>query len=171
VSEAVGFRHKDLLPGPAATLHGKGRKERVCPLWPESVAAIKAISPAGTFEPDAPVFQNARGHGLTRHGAYHILSKHAQAVHLSDPRFPEKVWPHLLRHSCAVALLQAGVDLTVIRDHLGHVSIATTSRYATSNLKLKRTALEAFWAATGMSQSRTKRWHPSTKLSQFLQSI
>jgi hypothetical protein len=68
-------------------------------------------------------------------------------------------------------VLQAGVDLVTIRDQLGHVSIATAGRYATSNLKLKRAALEAFWAATGMTASRGKRWRPSPTLSNFLSSI
>jgi integrase len=101
----------------------------------------------------------------------YILCRHATSLHRADPRFPNKIWPHLLRHSCAVALLQAGVDLITIRDQLGHASVATTGRYATSNLKLKRTALEAFWAAAGLATSRRKAWRPSPKLSQFLQSI
>jgi site-specific recombinase XerD len=77
----------------------------------------------------------------------------------------------LLRHSCAVALLQAGVDLTVIRDQLGHVSVATTSRYATSNLQLKRQALEAFWATAGIEPARRTSWRPGPRLTQFLHSI
>jgi site-specific recombinase XerC len=76
-----------------------------------------------------------------------------------------------LRHSCAVALLQAGVDLVTIRDQLGHVNVATTGRYATSNLKLKCDALEAFWTATGMTSPRSKRWRPSASLAKLLSSI
>jgi site-specific recombinase XerD len=171
VSEATGVHGKDLLPGPAAHLRGKGKKERVSPLWPETIAAIKALSPSSAIDPERPVFQNLRGKGLTRHGIHHILAHHAAAVHQADSRFPEKVWPHLLRHSCAVAMLQAGVDLVTIRDQLGHASVATTGRYATSNLKLKRAALEAFWAATGMSAPNRNRWRLTPKLSNFLQSI
>jgi site-specific recombinase XerD len=171
VSEVTILRHKDLLPGPAVNLHGKGGKERVCPLWPETITAIISQSPSNKTDPDQPIFRNARGQSLSRHGVYHILGSHATALHRADPRFPDKIWPHLLRHSCAVALLQAGVDLITIRDQLGHVSVATTGRYATSNLKLKRTALEAFWAAAGLATSRRKSWRPSPKLSQFLQSI
>lgn len=171
VSEATALRHQDILPGPAANLHGKGGKERVCPLWPETIAALKAQSPSPHPDPFQPVFLNARGHSLSRHGVHHILANHAAALHQADPRFPVKVWPHLLRHSCAVALLQAGVDLVTIRDQLGHVSVATTGRYATSNLALKRTALEAFWAASGLSGHKRKTWHPSPKLTRFLRSI
>lgn len=170
VSEVTVLRHKDLIPGPAVNLHGKGDKHRVCPLWPETIAAIRSQS-SSTADPDQPVFRNARGQPLSRHGVYHILSQHAAALHCADSQFPAKVWPHLMRHSCAVALLQAGVDLVTIRDQLGHVSVATTSRYATSNLKLKRDALEAFWAVAGFAPVRQKAWHPSPKLARFLQSI
>jgi len=171
VSEATGVHGRDLLPGPAAHLRGKGKKERVSPLWPETMAAIKALSASARIDPDRPVFRNLRGQGLTRHGIHHILSQHAAALHQADSRFPARVWPHLLRHSCAVAMLQAGVDLVTIRDQLGHASVATTGRYATSNLTLKRAALEAFWAATGMSAPKHNRWRLTPKLSQFLQSI
>jgi len=70
-----------------------------------------------------------------------------------------------------VALLQAGVDLVTIRDQLGHVNVATTSRYATSNLELRRAALEAFWAATGMSPPARKRRQLTPKLSEFFRQI
>jgi integrase/recombinase XerD len=171
VSEAVGVRHKDLLPGPAVRLCGKGGKERTCPLWPETLKAIRAMSAAREADGERPVFQNVRGDGLSRHGIYHILSQRGADVHRTNPNFPRRVWPHLLRHSCAVALLQAGVDLVTIRDQLGHVNVTTTSRYATSNLELRRTALEAFWAATGMSPPGRKRRRSTPKLSEFLRQI
>jgi site-specific recombinase XerD len=171
VSEVTAVHGKDLLPGPAVHLRGKGKKERVSPLWPQTMAAIKALSPSGAINLEEPVFRNLRGEGVTRHGIHHILAQHAMALHQADPRFPAKVWPHLMRHSCAVGMLQAGVDLVTIRDQLGHASVATTGRYATSNLTLKRAALEAFWAATGMSSPKRNRWRLTPKLSQFLQSI
>jgi site-specific recombinase XerD len=171
VSEATAVHGKDLLPGPAVHLRGKGQKERVSPLWPEAMAAIKALFPSAAIDPERPVFRNLRGRGLTRHGIHHILAHHGAALHQADSRFPAKVWPHLMRHSCAVSMLQAGVDLVTIRDQLGHASVATTGRYATSNLKLKRAALEAFWAATGMSAPKRNRWRLTPKLSHFLQSI
>ena len=171
VSEVIAVQHKDLLPGPAVHLVGKGKKERVCPLWPEALAAIKAQIRSTPADPETPLFQNARGHALSRHGVYRILGQQAAVAHNADARVPTNVSPHLLRHSCAVALLQAGVDLVTIRDQLGHVSVSTTSRYATSNLKLKCAALEAFWTATGMTRRRLKRWRPSASLTSFLGSI
>lgn len=171
VSETIAVQQKDLLPGPAVHLIGKGRKERVCPLWPETVSAIKRQIRIATPDSDRPIFQNARGHALSRHGVYRILAQQAAVANHIDSRVPANISPHLLRHSCAVALLQAGVDLVTIRDQLGHVSVSTTGRYATSNLKLKCAALEAFWTATGMTSRRMKRWRPSASLTSFLGSI
>ena len=79
--------------------------------------------------------------------------------------------PHVMRHSCAVALLQAGVDVSVIRDYLGHASVATTSRYITTNLQMKRDVLEAFWKRAGLVPNAPKKWHPSPKLLAFLESL
>jgi site-specific recombinase XerD len=171
VSETAAVRSENLLPGPAVHLAGKGRKHRVCPLWPETLAAIRAQMATASPDSHSPIFQSRRRQSLTRHGIYRILARYAAALHRRDERFPPKVWPHLMRHSCAVGLLQEGVDLATIRDQLGHTSVATTGRYATSNLKLKTAALEAFWAATGMSSPRKRRWRPTPKLSQFLHSI
>jgi site-specific recombinase XerD len=170
-SEAAGVRFQDLMAGPSVQLLGKGRKKRACPLWPETLGAIKAQMPTASPDPHSPVFHSRRGQALTRHGIYRILKRYSNVLHRKDVRFPAKVWPHLLRHSCAVGLLQEGADLVTIRDQLGHASIATTGRYATSNMKLKRAALERFWAATGMSSPKVRRWRPSPKLSEFLHSI
>jgi integrase len=76
-----------------------------------------------------------------------------------------------MRHSCAVALLQAGVDVSVIHDYLGHASVATTSRYITSNLQMKRDVLEAFWKRAGLSPAPLKKWRPSPKLLTFLENL
>jgi integrase len=76
-----------------------------------------------------------------------------------------------MRHSCAVALLQAGVDVSVIRDYLGHASVATTSRYIATNLQMKREVLEAFWKRSGLATKTPKRWRPSPKLLTFLESL
>jgi integrase len=82
-----------------------------------------------------------------------------------------RVTPHAFRHGCAVALLQSGVDLTVIRDYLGHASVATTSRYLTTNLKMKRNVLDAFWKRAGLEKQTGPRWRLSPKLLAFLESL
>ncbi len=75
------------------------------------------------------------------------------------------------RHSCAVALLQSGTDVTVIRDYLGHASVATTGRYITTNLQMKRDALETFWEHAGIEPAKAKPWKPKPDLLAFLQSL
>lgn len=68
-----------------------------------------------------------------------------------------------------MALLQAGVDVTIIRDYLGHASIATTSRYITVNLKMKRDVLSAFWKRAGLDRRPDRPWRPTPKLIAFLE--
>jgi len=75
------------------------------------------------------------------------------------------------RHACGVALLQGGVDVSVIRDYLGHASVATTSRYITTNLRMKREALEAFWKRAGLAPHAPHTWRPSPKLLAFLDTL
>ena len=139
-------------------------------LWAETVAALR--STVDTTQPDEPIFRNARGVPLTRDGVAYVITKHVRRAAESRPALRRRrVTPHVLRHSCAVALLQAGVDVSVIRDYLGHVSIATTSRYITSNLEMKRVVLEAFWARAGLDSRSATGWRPSPKLLAFLASL
>jgi site-specific recombinase XerD len=151
-------------------LHGKGNKERICPLWPETVAALRAIVRPDV--PDAPVFRNARGEPLTRDGVAYISSKHTKRASVTRPDLrTRRITPHVWRHSCAVALLQAGVDVSVIRDYLGHASVATTSRYITTNLKTKRDVLQAFWKRAGLTRHHERRWRPTPTLLTFLETL
>lgn len=172
VSEAVAVSHGDFQLTPPYQVHllGKGRKERYCPLWSDTVHAIKGLL-AGGAPATGTVFRGIRGNALSRHGATYIVTKHAKSAVQADPTFPHHVSPHMLRHSCACALLQAGVDLTVIRDYLGHASIVTTSRYANSNLKLKREALANFWHRAGLAPSHTSVWRPTKTLLSYLAAL
>jgi len=77
----------------------------------------------------------------------------------------------VLRHSCAVALLQSGTDLVTIRDYLGHASLATTSRYLETNLRMKRDAIQTFWKHAGIEPDPAKPWKPTPDLLAFLQSL
>jgi len=172
VSEALAVRACDLrLEKPRQVrLLGKGQKERICPLWSETALALRRIIPTGRTED--LLFRNASGAPLTRDGVAYLLAKY---VRLATQRVPalgkRHVTPHVMRHSCAVALLQAGVDVSVIRDYLGHASVATTSRYITTNLKMKREVLEAFWKRAGLGPVTSKRWRPSPKLLAFLDGL
>jgi site-specific recombinase XerD len=118
------------------------------------------------------MFCSRGGDRLTRDGVAYILQKYTALAATTYPALKRRhVTPHMLRHSCAVALLQAGVDITVIRDYLGHASISTTSRYVTTNLQMKRDALEHFWDRSGLSPTRTRAWSPKPDLLAYLASI
>jgi len=172
ISEALAVHPRELrLDSPRQVrLYGKGAKERLCPLWPETVAALRQIIRGDSA--DQLVFRNSRGAPLTRDGVAYLLTKYVRRASETLPDLRgRRVTPHVMRHSCAVALLQAGVDLSVIRDYLGHASITTTSRYITSNLKMKRDVLEAFWNRAGLQKEPRRRWRPSPKLLAFLQSL
>lgn len=173
VSEVLSITREDLHLSPPrhVRLHGKGKKERICPLWPDTAAAMRQIvlhqgSTAGA------VFRNTRGDSLSRDGVAYILDRHVAAAAAKTPGLRRRrVTPHVFRHSCAVALLQAGVDLTVIRDYLGHASVATTGRYVATNVSMKREALEAFWRRAGIARGRTGPWRPKSALLDFLSSL
>ena len=172
ISEALSVRMDDLcLTRPRQVrLHGKGGRDRICPLWKETTTAIQRICPE---PPDGAVlFRNARGQPLTRDGAAYLLDKYRRAAAQHTPTLRKRrVTPHILRHSCAVALLQAGMDITVIRDYLGHASIATTSRYVATNLAMKRAALESFWERSGLTKSKSAKWKPKPDVLRFLESL
>jgi len=122
--------------------------------------------------PDEPIFRNRHGEPLTRDGVACLLGKYTALAARELPALRRRhVTPHVLRHSCAVALLQAGNDPTVIRDYLGHASVATTNRYISSNLQMKREALDRFWRHAGLSPTRAAPWKPRPDLLAFLTSL
>jgi site-specific recombinase XerD len=174
VSEALGVRVADLALGTSrhVRLFGKRKKERICPLWRETAAALQRLLALRTRQPNDWLFCNREGLPLSRDGVAYILRKYTTlAARSTAPLRRRRVTPHVMRHSCAVALLQAGVDITVIRDYLGHASIATTSRYVSTNLQMKREALEHFWQRSGLSPARARPWSPKPDLLAYLASL
>ena len=174
VSEATGLRWDDLqLAAPRQVrLRGKGKKERLLPLWPETANALHRLRGMSRGADGQCVFVNRRDQPLTRDGVAYVLTKHATAAAHDNPALLRKnITPHVLRHGCAVALLQSGTDVTVIRDYLGHASVATTGRYITTNLQMKRDAMQAFWKKAGIEPSNTKPWKPKADMLAFLQSL
>jgi len=144
--------------------------QRLCPLWPETATALRQI--VNSESENETVFRNSRGAPMSRDGVAYILQKYVRQASETLPHLRAiRVTPHVMRHSCAVALLQAGIDVSVIRDYLGHASVATTSRYITSNLRMKREVLDAFWKRSGLIPGSTKPWRPSPKLLDFLQAL
>lgn len=126
---------------------GKGNKTRIVPLQQEQIGLLKKYIQANRLD-DAnahpyPLFFNSRKEKLTRAGINHILLKYAASARRQDSRLiPAKISCHSIRHSKAMHLLQAGVNLVYIRDFLGHVSVQTTEVYARADSKQKREALQ-----------------------------
>ena len=133
--------HLDLAEHPTVRLHGKGDKWRTCPLWQQTALTLQQLLENDNPPqppPTAAVF-TARGQPLTRYGIYKIIRRHAAS--LDDPRTGRRVGPHTFRHTAAVHLLEAGVEVNVIRGWLGHADLTTTNRYAEINTKAKHEAL------------------------------
>ncbi len=174
VSEALAVQAGDLhLYSPRQVIvHGKGKKDRLCPLWKDTVKALQRLPSVQSGSNGNYVFNNRFGRTLSRDGVAYIINKYVKLAEndISNLR-RRNITPHCMRHSCAVALLQSGVDITVIRDYLGHASITTTNRYITTNLQMKREALEKFWSHSGLTPTKPSPWKPSPDVLNFLASL
>jgi site-specific recombinase XerD len=147
-------------------------KERVCPLWKQTADLLRQLQCHASASAENQVFLNSRGQPLSRDGVAYLLRHYYQLARKQHSSLPKpSIHPHVLRHSCAVALLQAGIDLTAIRDYLGHSSVATTGRYLQTNLSMKREVLSQFWKRAGLESGQPKRWRPSQGLLAYLESI
>jgi len=175
VSEIVGLETADLrLAAPChVLLRGKGRKERICPLWPETARRLQNLIVQRGLQPtqSAPLFLNRRGGRLTRFGVRLILSKHTESAAQQQSSLKTKrLHPHSIRHSTAVHLLRSGVDLSTIAHWLGHVSVNTTNKYLSVDLEAKREALaKAKPLLKGGRQ--VGRWRRETKLIAWLAAL
>lgn len=144
VSEITGLRVADVLLDRASALHlhGKGRKERVVPLWKSTVAQLRTWLPRIDRGPNSPVFPNRCGGRLSRSGVEHRLRLAISAASKGCPSLAgRRISPHTLRHTTAMHLLQSGVDITVIALWLGHEDPATTHLYIEADLAMKEAAL------------------------------
>jgi site-specific recombinase XerD len=146
-SETVALNVKDVRFEPPTQVHisGKGRKERACPLWQETIDALRAYLQQRNNgnQPEAPLFLNAHRKRLSRFGVLTILKRHVAAAATQQPSLATKrISPHTMRHTAAMHLLQSGVELNVIKSWLGHVSITTTSQYIEIDMQMKREAIE-----------------------------
>jgi integrase/recombinase XerC len=140
---------------------GKGRKERTCPLWKETVQAIKAYleSRSVRLDENAPLFVNARGQRLSRFGLRHIIAHRvAEAAKVCPSLFTRKITPHTWRHTTAMHLLQSNVDLSMIRSWLGHASIETTNGYVEIDLEMKRKTLQSAEKLLPGKKKRDPSW-------------
>lgn len=163
VSELTGLRLEDLSLQPHASIlvRGKGRRERSLPLWKQTVAALRAwLAVRGTLAVPE-LFVNARREPMTRAGFEYILEKHTRTATKHCPSLAAKrVSPHVLRHSCALTVLEATKDLRKVSLWLGHANMQTTEMYIRADPSIKLEALEAVTAP----KLRSGRFRATDKL-------
>jgi len=175
VQEILDVRPADLqLVRPfQVRLRGKGRKERICPLWPNTVKPLRSLLLEHGINPTSskPLFRNHRGDALTRFGVRYILRKYARkASSVVKTLGTKRVHPHVIRHTTAVHLLQAGVDLVTISHWLGHASVETTNRYAAVDLEMKRTAVAKARPISPVDPA-VAAWRTDRTILQWLESL
>ncbi|MFQ5699949.1 MAG: site-specific integrase [Myxococcota bacterium] len=175
VQEILDLRPSDLqLVRPfQVRLRGKGRKERMCPLWPQTADTLRALLGEYGVDPTEtePLFRNRRGEPLTRFGVRYLLRKYARSAGSAATTLDAKrVHPHVLRHTTAVHLLQAGVDLVTISHWLGHASVETTNRYAAVDLEMKRAAI-AKARPLGDIDPALAAWRSDATILQWLEAL
>jgi site-specific recombinase XerD len=159
------------LESPAhVRLLGKGRKERTCPLWPETVDLLKAQLKRQPRPDDQPIFINRYGRPLGAAGVRFKLNQYVEAAAKKIPTLAGKdISPHSFRHATAVHLVAAGVDVTVIRSWLGHARLETTNHYARASVETKREALEKI--SKSSRPGKPPRWRRDAELMAWLDAL
>lgn len=173
VSELTNLRARDVrLVAPARiTLYGKGMKQRSVPLMDDTKRILEQYMEERELikkeNQSEYLFTNHQGQKFTRAGITYILNKYIKKAKSVSIRIPEKISPHIFRHSKAMHLLQAGVNIIYIKDILGHVDVTTTQMYLKADMEMKREALEK--AKIEISNaSETPLWTDDTTLMQWL---
>lgn len=170
VSELIALRRNDIELGAGGYLHctGKGRKDRCTPLTAHTRAVLRVWLKECADVPDAPVFPSPRGAPIGRDAVRHLIAKHAATAARTRPSLATKrISPHVTRHSCAMQLLQSGVDTATIALWLGHESSRTTDIYLSADLELKERAL----ARTRPAKTTPGRYRPPDTLLAFLENL
>jgi site-specific recombinase XerD len=160
IQEVLDVRPSDLRldAPPCVRLMGKGRKVRVCPLWPETVQLTRDFLKRCPRGSEDALFQNYCSRPLGASGVRFKLTQYVAAAAKRVPSLAaKKVTPHTFRHTVGVSLVSAGADITVIASYLGHSSLETTNWYARANLATKRAALERVERPRGRHAPRWKR--------------
>jgi site-specific recombinase XerD len=170
ISELTGLCCHDVHLGPGAYLQclGKGRKQRCTPISSQTVAVLRAWLKERRGRPEDPLFPTSRGRPLGRDAVALLITKHANTAQARCPSLRNKtVTPHVLRHSTAMRLLQAGVDTSVIALWLGHEQTDTVQIYLHADLSIKERAL----ARTTPPESAPGRYRPPDALLAFLEAL
>ena len=175
VQEIIDLSVKDFIPGsnPILILTGKGNKTRRVPIMKNTAVLVETYISENRLglahKANYPLFSNKQHNKLTKEGVAYVINKYAVMAHEVSDRVPEKVRCHMLRHSKAVHLLQAGVNLIYIRDFLGHSDIKTTEIYARADAELKRKALEN--AYPDLVDSNLPDWSENSDLMEWLSEL
>jgi integrase/recombinase XerD len=144
VSELIGLRMDDLAsPSMSILVHGKGRRDRAMPLWKTAAKALRAWLALRGTQRVPEVFVNNRGEAMSRWGFAYLLKQHAQTASRKCPGLMSKrISPHVLRHTCAMIVLQATQDIRKVSLWLGHSNLATTEIYTRGDPTEKLEAME-----------------------------
>jgi integrase/recombinase XerD len=170
VSELTALQVRDVLVDrqSALLLHGKGRKQRIIPLWPSTAAQLRAWMNTLPSPPQTPVFPNRTGTAMTRSGVRDRLNRAVATAHQTCPSLRgQTVSPHTIRHTTAVHLLQSHVDLAEIALWLGHSSPAVTHQYLETDLATKEATLHRL----SDKGQPPKRFQPNDRLLAFLKQL
>ena len=170
VSEIIALRITDICLDKKAyvKIHGKGRKERVIPLWRRTAGLIESWLKNLNGNPTGPAFPNAQGKPLTRYGIeYRLRLARERAATLCPSLKNKHVTPHTFRHTTAMHLLQSGIDINVIALWLGHEHPSTTHIYLEADLAMKERVLQKL----NQPQTNKIRFQPNDSLLNFLDSL
>jgi len=170
VSELISLNCADVTLGTGANVRceGKGRKQRAVPLTGPVAALLRAWLTERAGQPGDPLFPTRTGRRLSRDAIALRVSTHASTAAKRCPSLRGKrIHPHVLRHSCAMSLLQAGVDTSVIALWLGHAGVRSTDAYIHADISIKEKAL----ALTTPASARPGRYHPPDKVLAFLETL
>ena len=175
VQELIDLRVCDvkLEEPPIIILTGKGSKTRRVPILKNTVSLLKNYLLENDLEKDwkneYPLFTNNQNHKLTREGVNYIIRKYVKLARESSTIIPPRVNAHMFRHSKAMHLLQAGINLIYIRDFLGHVDLKTTEIYARADTETKRKAIEK--SAPDLIDSNLPDWSKDDALLLWLSKL
>lgn len=169
VSELTGLDCADITLGTGANVRceGKGRKHRAVPLTANTQAALDAWLDERAGRRDEPAFPTRTGRRLSADAVERLVAKHAATAASRCPAFPAHINPHMLRHSCAMTLLQAGVDTAVIALWMGHADIRYTQAYLHADMTIKQRALER----TTPTSTTPGRYQPTDSLLAYLEAL
>ncbi len=174
VQELCDIRIRDVYTGanPTVRLHGKGNKHRTVTISEKTAALVSEYvrRQRNTALEDEPLIINRTNEKISRDGINYIISKYVSEIRRTEPNFPEKVHAHGFRHSKAMHMLAAGINIVYIRDFLGHEDISTTMIYSRADNRLKNEAINKL-APKVVDDVNFQDWTKDQDLLSFLNSF